>query len=262
MTLIKQFLNDTPCHTGPLDRGLQFGDGHFTTIRILNGIPEHLDAHLARLAYANKALRIQHSGLDTLKNRLNRLAEDTRQGVCKVIVTRGSSAQGYGFERSLEANEYIQVSTLPTPQTSLNVELADFVLAQQPVLNGLKTLNRIEQVLLSSEKWEKAVDDLVVCTADGTVIEAIQGNLFWQDDGQWYTPTLSTAGINGVMRQYILENNVLDNLKVKDSNVNALENADQIFICNSVRGAVPVRSFNGKVFGNYSLPEKIQSLAL
>ena len=41
-----------------------------------------------------------------------------------------------------------------------------------------------------------------------------------------------------------------------------LEHAEQIFVCNSVRGAVPIRSFNGKVFEDLPLPEKVKRLAL
>lgn len=262
MTLIKQFFNNHSIDPNSLDRGLQFGDGHFTTFRILNALPEHLDAHIARLAHANDVLRIHYPALTTLKARLTALAAEVGEGVCKVIITRGNSAQGYGFDRRAEANEYIQVSSLPTPQKTLDIEVADFVLAQQPMLVGLKTLNRLEQVLLSAEKSEKGVDDLLVCTSDGTVIEAIQGNVFWRVGEQWFTPSLTTAGVNGVMRQYIIESNALANLRVKDCTATELGSAEQIFICNSVRGAVPVHSFNGKVFENNPLPKKIQRLAL
>lgn len=262
MTLIKQFFNTQATDIGALDRGLQFGDGHFTTLRILNAAPEHLEAHLARLAHANKTLRIYHSTFTTLRNRLTELAKDVEQGVCKVIVTRGNSAQGYGYDHRIEANEYIQISTLPEPQNPLDVGLANVTLAEQTVLAGLKTLNRLEQVLLSAEKSEKGLDDLVVCTNDGRVIEAVQGNLFWKKRGRWQTPSLTSAGIDGVMRQHIINSNALGNLDIKEGRVADLEQAEQIFVCNSVRGAVPVRSFNGKVFEDLPLPEKVKRLAL
>ncbi len=262
MTLIKQFFNNHPTDLDALDRGLQFGDGHFTTLRIVHNVPEHLDAHIERLVHANDVLRIHYPALTTLKARLKTLAAEVGEGVCKVIITRGNSAQGYGFDSRAEANEYIQVSSLPTPQKTLDIEVADFVLTQQPMLAGLKTLNRLEQVLLSAEKSEKGVDDLIVCTSDGTVIEAIQGNVFWRVGEQWFTPSLTTAGVNGVMRQYIIESNALANLSVKDCTATELACAEQIFICNSVRGAVPVHSFNGKVFEKNPLPKKIQRLAL
>ncbi|HAS23798.1 MAG TPA: aminodeoxychorismate lyase, partial [Idiomarina loihiensis] len=53
MTIRKILLNNTPFHCSEIDRGLQFGDGHFTTIRVVQGVPLHIERHLNRLSEAN-----------------------------------------------------------------------------------------------------------------------------------------------------------------------------------------------------------------
>lgn len=77
------------------DRATQFGDGSFTTARIVDGNICHLEAHLQRLQVACEKLRIAFSHWSTLRQEMTMLATGHDSGVLKVIISRGSGGRGY-----------------------------------------------------------------------------------------------------------------------------------------------------------------------
>lgn len=262
MTIRKILLNNQPFQSSEIDRGLQFGDGHFTTIRVANGEPQFLERHLQRLSYANQSLCINHINFDSLHQRIKLACRGVETGVCKVIISRGLGGRGYSFSDTITANEYIQISDLPPTIKSVKLGTASLQLAKQPRLAGLKTLNRLEQVLLTRECYESGFDDLLVCDTDDNVVEAIQGNIFWYQNGQWHTPELTLAGVAGVMRQKIIEEQLLGALSIAKYRLNELIDVESMFITNSVRGAVTVSQFNDKVLNNRKLPAVVEQLLL
>lgn len=262
MTIRKILLNNTPLHSLEIDRGLQFGDGHFTTIRVVQGVPLYVERHLQRLFEANVRLFINYPNFDSLHQRILNACNGIENGVCKIIITRGSGGRGYGFSESAVANEYIQVSDAPGHLKSVRLGVAELNLARQPKLAGLKTLNRLEQVLLTQECRASDYDDLLVCDSEGNVVEAIQGNVFWYKQGQWYSPDLSFSGVEGIMRQLIIDKNMLTPLRIGHFSLEALADVEQIILSNSVRGAVTVTQFNGKVLDKCELPAVLEQLIL
>lgn len=260
MTIKKLILNHKALDRDSLDRGLQFGDGHFTTIKVVDGCPRFLELHLQRLAEANDRLLLNHEHFDSLDQRINKACRDMAQGVCKVIVTRSGGGRGYRMPDAGGVNEYIQVSDAPPPMPPVMMGVADLRLAKQPRLAGLKTLNRLEQVLLSHECSMSSYDDLLVCDTDGTIIEGIQGNVFWYCKGYWHTPNLEQSGISGVVRRLIIEQGALTPLRIGDYGLTDLESVEQMFLTNSVRGAVTVARFNDKVLPTQELPVTVKSL--
>lgn len=74
------------------DRATQFGDGCFTTARILDGDMCLLGAHILRLQKACETLLIPFSQWDILESEMRRLASEKASGVLKVIISRGAVA--------------------------------------------------------------------------------------------------------------------------------------------------------------------------
>jgi len=114
-------------------------------------------------------------------------------------------------------------------------------------LAGLKHLNRLEQVLARSE-WqddENVAEGLMV-DEQGNIIEGTMSNVFYVSDNVLFTPDLSQCGIEGIIRNLILEYASMNNLKytVKKVSVDELKNADEIFVTNSIIGLWPVNAFN------------------
>lgn len=77
------------------DRATQFGDGCFTTARIIDGEICLFAAHLARLQDACQKLLISFGDWSELQSEMKMLAQGHARGVLKVIISRGSGGRGY-----------------------------------------------------------------------------------------------------------------------------------------------------------------------
>ncbi|CAB0149909.1 Aminodeoxychorismate lyase [Pseudidiomarina piscicola] len=245
-----------------IDRGLQFGDGHFTTLTIENGVPRWWSAHWQRLQEASRRLAMLLPEQAELLGCIKRLIEQHPQQnlVVKIIVTRGEGSRGYGAEVQSQANWYLKASPLPTRTTvPLNVAVAAIPLSRSPLLAGLKSLNRLEQVMLSQEKQQRQLDELIVLDTAGNVIEAISSNLLWRKGRQWFTPSLEYAGIAGVVRRQLLEQQPVDLQIVDAVSVNEFLQAEQVVLTNSVLGLRPVAQIGEHRLCDPHLPKALKS---
>src|SRR5690606_25957996 len=138
-----------------LDRGLAYGDGLFETFRVSAGRPLLLSRHLQRLYEGCSRLRlaVQPQQLET---ELLAFCEALGEGVAKLIISRGDGERGYAFAAGQPVRRILQASALPSYPAAhgeAGVELfaCQTRLAEQPLLAGLKHLNRLEQVLARNE---------------------------------------------------------------------------------------------------------------
>ena len=95
------------------DRGVQFGDGCFTTARILRGQVQLLSAHLARLQTTCEKLFIPYDDWVLLAQEMALLAQPHQDGVLKVIITRGAGGRGYSAAGCVNPTRILSVSPRP-----------------------------------------------------------------------------------------------------------------------------------------------------
>ncbi|WP_371189206.1 aminodeoxychorismate lyase [Thalassotalea maritima] len=224
------------------DRGLAFGDGVFTTARVVRGKVEYVEQHIQRLVDACQRLALDNVPFATVRDEINKAAVDINDGCLKVIITAGESNRGYARANPIEPTVIVQTSAYPVhyhrwQNEGICLAVSQLQLGINPMLAGIKHLNRLEQVLMRNELDGLAADELVVSDVNGHVVECSSANIFWQQHGQWFTPDLSLAGVNGIIRQQLVKKL---NAKIVTTDVNALFNADSIFICNAILGIAPV----------------------
>ncbi|WP_019027890.1 aminodeoxychorismate lyase [Colwellia piezophila] len=234
------------------DRGLAYGDGIFTTAKIVNGKVLLLDKHLARLNLGCQALAIKAPLMALLTQQIAVVAKLYPLAVLKVIITAGSGGRGYsrvGLNDNA-TNVIIMVSDFPSHYASLvkqGINLGDSKqqISTSPMLAGIKHLNRLEQVLLRAELDDRLEDDLIVANSAGDVIEVTSSNLFYWLDGQLCSPDLSMSGVNGIIRQLLLEK--YPQIKVRKTKFSDLKHTKAMFICNSLMGIMPVKTYNNRI---------------
>jgi 4-amino-4-deoxychorismate lyase len=225
------------------DRGLAYGDGLFETIRIHRGNLLFLEQHLQRLVLGCTRLGIpvdQKRWRDWLDKAL---VEAGPTGILKLIVTRGSGGRGYKPSDTAQPRCIISTHPLPAqhpdPRYGIRAFVCEQRLADQPVLAGIKHLNRLEQVLASREFPDSSWHEGLMRDYAGNIIEGTRSNLFIAIQGKLYTPELSRCGIAGILRGQLIE--VFgDRLQVADLPASCLDDADEIFVCNSVLGIWPL----------------------
>lgn len=249
------------------NRGLAYGDGLFETIAVYSGRLSLVDWHLDRLAVGCQRLAIDLDP-DLIRDELSRYAALMGDGVLKLIVTRGDSQRGYAAAVGAAPRRIIQGNPLPVypPENArLGVRLFECKtrLAEQPLLAGLKHLNRLEQVLARAEWQGGDFAEGLMRDMSGRVIEGVYSNLFLVCDNQLLTADLSRCGVAGVMRAALLDAAASAGIvvRVTDLSLSDLQQANELFVCNSVYGVWPVRSFASLNWSPGPLTRKLQAIA-
>ncbi|VVM53753.1 Aminodeoxychorismate lyase [Pseudomonas fluorescens] len=249
------------------DRGLAYGDGLFETIAVHNGAPVLLDRHLVRLAKGCQrlAINLDHSALCT---ELSSYAQALGDGVLKLIVTRGDGLRGYAPDPSAQARRILQgnpPAAYPVANAEQGVRLfpCSTRLSRQPLLAGLKHLNRLEQVIARSEWQDTDHAEGLMLDQVGRVIEGVFSNLFLVRDGVLITADLKRCGVAGVMRAELLfqAESLAIPTQITDISLDQLQWADEVFVCNSVYGVWPVRAYAALSWPVGPLTRKLQIIA-
>jgi 4-amino-4-deoxychorismate lyase len=225
----------------PDDRGLAYGDGLFETLRAYRGTLPWWDAHWARLARGGERLGLALPDQALARTEAADLFADGGDGVLKLIVTRGGETRGYAPVTDAPPRWLLARHPLPAapPLGGLRLHWCTTRLAIQPLLAGIKHCNRLEQVLARAESVAAGADEGLVRDIDGAVVSATSANLFVLRQGRWQTPLLDRCGVAGTCREHLLA--PLDACEARLGPAE-VESADAIFLCNAVRGILPVAS--------------------
>jgi 4-amino-4-deoxychorismate lyase len=229
------------------DRGLQYGDGVFETMRIRRRGLRLLDYHLERLFEGCRRLKIHAPDAARLRRELLSRAALRGEGVLKLIVTRGIGPRGYrssGKERCTRV-----ISLHPLPRTShgkiaepVRVRVCATRLGANPALAGLKTLNRLESVMARDEWHDARYWEGLMRDAEGNVVGGTMSNFFIRRGSFLMTPMLDRCGIAGVMRRWVLEQAGALGLRPLEGRLRceALGDVEEVFMTNAVAGIVSV----------------------
>ncbi|SLJ83393.1 aminotransferase class IV [Psychrobacter sp. DAB_AL43B] len=289
---------DNSTVTASLDnRGLAYADGFFTTMGVINGLILWQDYHYQRLISHAKAL---HLDLDSrsLLAILQTHAQQLSQGILKLIITRAvQDIRGYGYTPSESGSKceiWLKSSAMtiatskqlhlpdcrliPMQSASTAVCLSSQLACLPPPLAGLKSLNRLDNVLASAElqaikvhrlasNIELGISEGLLRDMSGPWVEGTMSNVFYQlsntrlvesesilnvnqhnsnylRTGQWYTPSMAQSGVAGVMRQVIIDGLAKTDTPViiKPLTDEDLPQLSQLFFCNALRGIMPMTS--------------------
>ena len=244
----------------PDERGFQYGDGLFETVAIRQGEPRLWDYHVRRLEAGCKRLALKRPAVATLRNKLGQAvaesAHDSDFCIAKIIVTAGILQRGYGRATPTDSSIYIGVFPAvpvnqPAYEQGVTTMLCKTRLAVGSPVAGLKTLNRIEQVLAKSECLPSGAFEGLTLDADGRLICGTMSNVFVVTNKTIATPVLDRCGVAGTMRQFVLD--LLEKqgtgVEVCDLGWDDLVAADEVFITNSQMGLVPVHRCDDQQWG-------------
>ncbi len=237
------------------DRAIHYGDGLFETLAIKHGVILYWSEHYQRLLNGCERLKISCPLEAVLLQEIDTVKSGNHQAVVKIILTRGNSERGYRIPLNTHTKRIVQAFPFPKIPKTYYLEGIRSLFCKTPVsentyLAGMKHLNRLDNVLASSEWDETEFAEGLMCNAKLQVIQGTKSNVFYSKKGEMYTPDLSHAGILGIMRAQVLHWAAQNNIKVHIEPItqSALLQADEIFVCNSVVGIWPVRELEGHLF--------------
>ncbi len=233
------------------DRAVQYGDGLFETIAIRQGKARLFDLHMRRLARGCERLGIAMPDEVTLQQDLADAIEKSRElaayCVAKIIVSSGTGQRGYG--RSMPVSPVVLIGVFPARpvaasayRNGVDTILCESRLATGSPTAGLKTLNRIEQVLGRSECLAAGTFEGLMLDAGERLICGTMSNVFIVAGQRVMTPELRRCGVEGVMRQLAIDSLRSDGVRVeeRDISIDDCKGAEELFLTNSQFGALPV----------------------
>ncbi|MFT6102566.1 MAG: 4-amino-4-deoxychorismate lyase [Granulosicoccus sp.] len=249
------------------DRGLAFGDGVFETMLVSNTDVSLWEYHYQRLLEGLKRLHIsidpptlyQHISTSLEAIREYRQSDQSEQslyqcvneGVWKLIVTRGQSQRGYMPDNTAQATLITVYTPLTTQVFDVNrcysqqgvaVHYCRERLAASRTLAGIKSLNQLPYVLASRERQALDVQEGLMLSNDGLLIEATARNVFMVKNNELLTPQLHQCGVAGIMRRAVIERARSMGMSVQemDVSITVFEQSDEVFLTNSISGIWPV----------------------
>ena len=237
------------------DRGLAYGDGLFETIAVRNGAPRFFERHMARLSDGCRRLQIADPLAQQIADEIGHLIAGHRRGTAKVIVTRGTGPRGYRPPMAARPTRIVgftpdELDVSHRHRNGVRVISCRTPFSCNTALAGLKTLNRLDNVLARSEWQDDAVSEGLMCDSGGHLIGGTMSNMFVVRGGNLLTPVLDRCGIRGIMRGVVIESAGRIGVTAMEIEMGAqdLLATDEIFLTNALIGLWPVAYCDSRAF--------------
>ena len=219
------------------DDGLLRGDGVFEVIRVYDGVPFALDAHLARIENSAANLRLPLPAIELLHDEalaLLRHRGESFGGVVRVVVTRGG-------------RRLLMTEPLPAQSSAASITLGVVTYSPTRVLDGVKSLSYAGNMLASRLAREQGFDEALLVTPHGRVLEAPTSSLFWVDPGGTVcTPPLDEHILASITRDRVLK--LLD-VAERPATLDDVYAASEAFLASTTREVQAVSAIDGHEFG-------------
>ncbi len=229
-----------------LDRGLLYGDGFFTTIRVVDNKIHRWPLHLERIGFSARRLKFDELDANQIYQDLIEYIDDQAEsnGVLRLSITRGANGageRGYGIPKEPCYQFYmswapIDSNELNSFNSGVNLSVCEMPMSQNKKLAGVKHLNRLDQVLASEEIAEDCFDSIM--TNGKFWISGTKTNLYFYVNNRWLTPKVNKSGVNGTVRRWLL--NTQSNVYESKFSEEILKRAQYCLVSNAIVGIIPV----------------------
>lgn len=236
-----------------LDRGLLYGDGLFETMRVYSGTPFYVDAHLDRLFWGAKKLRME---LKLSRDHLKQAVYDTIQAndggesIVRLTVTRGIATERMKISPDAKPTIVITCDDFkgyPSYHYTSGVDVVT-VTDSRSDLAMVKSLNFLPNVLAKHEAEAKGAFEALFVTRRGFVTEGSTSNVFAVLDGVLITPPVGEKILPGITRELVLMLARKSNMQCKEDAImhEEIADAEEMFLTSSTMEIMPVATVDGK----------------
>jgi branched-chain amino acid aminotransferase len=235
------------------DRGFLYGDGFFETLRAEDGRVLFLEEHLERLRASAQAFGINFPDQIPWQERLDKLlaANGLQQGTAavKILLTRGE-ASGLGLPPSLAPTLVVWARPYlpPSPEEyEAGWPVAVFPERRTTFIGGHKSLNYLFYLAARQYALDQGAREALILEADGLVSEGAATSLIVTRQDRFLTPAAPSAlpgvTVAALARGLERQGRNLERVSLRFSEV---QEADGLWLANSLTGVMPVSSLEGK----------------
>jgi branched-chain amino acid aminotransferase/para-aminobenzoate synthetase component 1 len=234
------------------DRGFLYGDGFFETLRAEAGRVLFLPEHLERLGASARAFRLPFPENTLWEERLARLLAANRlsrgSARIKILLSRGV-AEGLGLPQGCRPTLVIWAHPYspPTPEEYAGGwPVVVYPQGRSTFLGRHKSLNYLFYLAARQCALDQGAKEALILEADGLVSEGAATSLVYLHQGRYYTPA-SASALTGVtitvLRRGLAARGLA--LETRATTVAQLQEADGLWLANSLMGLMPVAAVDG-----------------
>lgn len=227
------------------DRGARDGGAIFETVRVYDGEPFAWEQHLERLVLSAAELGFPvPPSPSRLRKSMGELlaAQSMTDAVVRITVTRGIAGG-----RPTRTGAWIEAESVPARLwNGQRTASATTILSAHPFASGWlgrhKTTSRLAWDLAREEARAAGVDETILVSPQGLVLEGAASNLFIVRAGEVLTPSLALDVLPGVARAVVIALCSELAIPVREAAIplDQLLEADEVFLTNSVQEVLPV----------------------
>jgi branched-chain amino acid aminotransferase len=242
------------------NRGFRYGDGLFETMRLADGQLTLADYHFERFFEGMNLMAFDIPARFTasffLEQILALCKKNGHEHTARVrlMVFRGS---GGLFDTTDNIPEYI-IETFPLQENGelnengLVLGLYKDACKAISKFSGIKSNNYLPYAMAARYAKQQRWNDCLLLNSNGAICESTIANIFIIKNAVISTPGLQEGCVAGVMRRFILDTLPGLGYTVQEQTVTLqmIQEADEVFLTNAVKGIRWVNSFNDITYIN------------
>jgi len=239
-----------------MDRGFLFGDGVYEVIPVYGGHPFRLSQHMERLDNSLRSVRMENPLQPDAWEWIFARLIDSAAGSDQLIylqITRGPDpVRNHLFPQGVEPTVFV----MAWPAGPRNPSISDQGIAAVVLEDNrwhrcdIKATALLGNVLLRQAAQDAGAEEAIL-VRDGLVTEGSSTNPFIVQGGEILTSQANNRLLRGITRDLVLELARGADLPCAERHItrDALETADELWICSSSREVQPVTLLDGKPVG-------------
>ncbi len=244
------------------NRGLNYGDAVFETLRFSGGKIYFWEDHYFRLMASMRILRMEipmDFTMEFLEEEILRTigSSEIKNNTVRIKLLVWRKTGGKYTPTTNEIEYAISFEKLDEPfyiinETDYEVELFKDHFITSGLLSTLKSTNKLINILGSIFAKENGYQNCLLLNENKQVVEALNGNIFLISGSIIKTPPLSDGCLNGILRKQLISiikempEFILEEVSISPFE---LQKADEILITNVIQGIVSITKYRKKEFG-------------
>lgn len=239
------------------DRGFIYGDGFFETILSVNGRLQFLNEHLERLENSCRDFRINlKSDIDwsqAIGSVLSANGLSERTAAVKIMVSRGESPGSLILDDDTDPT--IIITARPYNRISGDkirdgVKLAVFPEPLSSPLAHHKSMNYLYYLSARDYAVRQGADEAIITDPHGRVLECATANIFLRNKNTVCKPPPGAPYLKGIEERFVISVLKKNGFILEENyfGVDALREAEEVFISNSLIGVLPASGIDDFCF--------------
>jgi branched-chain amino acid aminotransferase/4-amino-4-deoxychorismate lyase len=232
-------IDEADLDLGVNNRAFQYGDGLFETIICQSDQLSFEQYHKERLIAGMKALDLSfsnHLSIHDIFEGIHSLIKKVNYSSARVRLQVWRKTGGLYTPSDNEVEVIATCSAYPFTESTpkLNASFSKDVQLTPTPWSSYKTISALPYVQAALERERRGLDELILLDQLGNIAECSSSNVFWKKGNVYFTPSLKTGCIEGIMRRHVIKKLRSNNLTIQigEYSQTTLHDAEEVFTTN------------------------------